>query len=100
MAYWTDGSGLLELKLSPEEASSGYHSGDCEDSVRGLLSLPQIKAQMEALPMEAVRAHLREYGAWDEEELADDDMCLVRTLWLACADLVDNPQEEEEEEEA
>ena len=36
-----------------------------------------------------LRDELREYGAWDENELADHDQNLQRLLWLAAGDIVD-----------
>jgi len=32
---------------------------------------------------------LSEYGAWDEEELADDEMNRVRLLWIAAGNAQD-----------
>jgi hypothetical protein len=38
---------------------------------------------------DAVRAELREYGAWDAEELADDGENWRRILWIAATSLAD-----------
>ena len=35
------------------------------------------------------RAHLREYGAWDEEELKDDMCNLARVVWLAACNMIE-----------
>jgi hypothetical protein len=32
-------------------------------------------------------AELREYGAWDDDELSEHDANLERILWLACGDI-------------
>ena len=33
---------------------------------------------------------LKEFGAWDEEELANHDDNVQRVLWLACCDIKEN----------
>lgn len=90
-----DGSGRINLEITRADAESGSHSGDCEADVRALMQEPYIQVQVEAWPIEDLRANLREYGAWDDDELADEDMCRVRTLWLLCGDAVENAREAE-----
>lgn len=93
MAYWwSSGSGALNLKMTLEEARSGSRSGDCEGDVRALLSLPHIAAQVDAWDADSLRAELSEYGAWDEAELEDLDMCQVRMVWLACGNIAEDPE--------
>lgn len=89
---WSSSSGSLALSLTLEDAQSGYHQGDCENDVRGLRRLPYVREQLAAWDPDSVRSELREYGAWDENELEDDDMNEVRMLWLACGDIVDSGQ--------
>jgi hypothetical protein len=36
---------------------------------------------------EAVRGYLGEFGAWDEDELADDEANLLRLVWVAACEL-------------
>lgn len=92
--WWTNGNGTLELQLSPEQFNTVAHSGDNEPAVRALLAQPSVAAQVAEWDADTVREHLREYGAWDEAELADEEMNLVRTLWLAAWDLHEEQLEE------
>lgn len=89
-AWWSDGSGRLVLQLPVEVARTASHSGDCECDVRDVLARPEAQQQVRAWSVEDVRENLSEYGAWDDVELADHEMNLVRTLWLACGHIVED----------
>jgi hypothetical protein len=39
-----------------------------------------------SVDLERARRHLREFGAWDESELANDEANARRILWTACCD--------------
>lgn len=47
---------------------------------------PVVGALLDGLDDDAMRECLRAYGAWDDEELADDEQNRQRVLWLACGD--------------
>lgn len=85
--WWSSSSGKLELQLTEEEIAQGSHQGDCEADINALLGRPFIAQQVAEWDAEMLRDELREYGAWDETELADHDMNLVRMVWNACNDL-------------
>lgn len=86
---WTDGSGRLELSITLAEAKSGSHQGDCEDDILALRKIPKIARQLAKWDPKDVRTALKETGAWDDSELADDDLNLTRMLWLACCDIAE-----------
>lgn len=90
--YWYDGSGRIELVLTDTEARRGYHSGDCGASVRALMTEPHIAEQVVRWGRTALRVTLSKYGAWDAAELADHANNCLRMVWIACADVVDNPE--------
>ena len=52
-----------------------------------------MQEELDRIPADDLRAELKEYGAWSEEELADHEANLDRILWLACGNILDNPQE-------
>jgi len=87
--WWTDSHGFIELQLDPEDAATGYHSGQCDDDIAALRAVPYIAEQLERLDPETVARSLRDWGAWDDAELAKHDDNLSRLLWLACADIVE-----------
>jgi hypothetical protein len=88
-AYWSSGCGRLELSLTLAQARSGAHSGSCDAGVLALSQEPAIAAQVGAWDRTLLRDVLREYGAWDDAELADDAQNVQRMLWIACGDIVD-----------
>jgi hypothetical protein len=89
MPYWSCGSGYVELAISRPHARSAYHQGQCDGDVEALSSVPYIAKQLAALKPERVVLTLREYGAWDDTQLADHNENLQRLLWLSCADIVE-----------
>jgi hypothetical protein len=87
--YWSSGSGRIELNLSMDIASKGYHSGACDLDIAELRTMAFIDNQLKAISPELLISELKECGAWDSEELANHEDNLDRLLWLACGDLVD-----------
>ena len=49
---------------------------------------PRI-ARPEACTADAMRAELREYGAWDEAELADDNENWRRCVWISAGNIAE-----------
>jgi hypothetical protein len=66
--YWSSGSGLIELNLSMNEASKGYHSGACDLDISELRTHSHIDNQLKAISPELLIKELKEYGAWDSVE--------------------------------
>ncbi len=88
--YWyTSGSGKVEIQLTMEQAERGGHSGSVDLDIAALRNVPEIKSQLEALPIDAVIEELHSSGAYDMEELLDHDANLSRILWFACGDVLE-----------
>jgi hypothetical protein len=79
----------FEIELTRDQATTGYHQGQCDDDIAGLLHDPLIQAQLNATDRVKLQDELREYGAWDDTQLSDHDENLSRILWLACGQIVD-----------
>lgn len=77
----------FEIKMTRKQAASASHPGPCDADVMALSKVPAIARQLAALDPSAVRAELREYGAWTEEELADHAQNLQRVLWIAAGNI-------------
>lgn len=86
---WTYGNYGNELQLTKEQARTGSHRGTCDDDVAYLRTVPTIRRQLEKLNPENLRRELKEYGAWNEEELADHNENLNRWLWLCCGNITE-----------
>ena len=83
LLWWSSSRGKIELQMTLEQAESVSHPGDCEADTRALLKDPAIAAQFATFAHADIAAELKETGAWDVEELADEEMSRVRLLWLA-----------------
>ena len=95
---WFSGNYGIELELNKDDAESGSHSGDCEEDIKELMNKPYIKAQLDKLDPEELKRELKEYGAWDENELTDHEDNLMRILWIACGDISDRQFSEVDED--
>lgn len=85
--WFTSGSGRIEIGMTLDDAKSGAHQGQCDEDVLSLSKVPDIAKQLDAIEPALLASELREYGAWDEDELADHRQNLQRILWLACNDI-------------
>ena len=79
----------VELNILKRDAEVGYHQGQCDKDIERLLQEPYIKKQFDRINPQKIVNELREYGAWDEEELKDEQANRARLLWLFCGDIVD-----------
>jgi hypothetical protein len=86
---FASGSGRIELHMTPEQAKSANHSGECDEDTRELSKVPAIADQLAKIDSVALSDELKEYGAWDAEELADHARNLKRILWLAACDIAE-----------
>ncbi len=91
--WFTSSSGRIEFKMTMEEAWSASHQGQCDDDVKALSQVPRIARQLAKIDPQLLRDELREYGAWDGDELADHDQNLQRILWLAAGQIIDEASE-------
>jgi hypothetical protein len=77
----------FELAMTREEAESGSHQGRCDEDVEALCNAPHIASQLDTLAPAQIRDELREYGAWSDEELADEAQNRRRIVWCAACDI-------------
>lgn len=88
--YWASFN-RFEMRIPGEAVTDCSHSGRCDDDVS--FWAPRIKTQVEkdafknAPTPDAIRAELKECGAWDDEELSDDETNWQRIVWLACCNI-------------
>jgi hypothetical protein len=94
MAYYSSSCGRIELQIELSDAEIGSHSGQCDNDIDYLLTVPYIAKQLAAIDPVLIADELKGYGAWDSYELADHVQNKARLLWLACGDIVDRQFEE------
>lgn len=87
---WFSGNYGIELNITLNEAHIGAHPGQCDDDIAYLRTVPRIRRQLAKIIPENLRRELKEYGAWDDDELADHDANLSRILWIACGYIVES----------
>lgn len=85
--WWTDSPGRIELKITLADAESCYHPGPCDMDVADLRTKPSIQRQLAKLDPATVKSSIQDYGAWDDDDLADHEANLDRLLWIACCDI-------------
>ncbi len=74
----------FSIHLPESAVSEMSHAGPCDADVARWAQITDLGE--EATP-EAIRAELKECGAWDEEELADDEANIRRILWIAAGNI-------------
>jgi hypothetical protein len=82
----------FELQMTKAQAQSASHPGPCDADVAYLAMSPNIRRQLNKSGPDAIRAELREYGAWDDDELADDAENRLRLVWIAAGNITDELQ--------
>lgn len=78
---------IVEMPLEAVQDCS--HQGACDDDVA--YWAPKIK--IDATP-DDIRAELKEYGAWDGEELADDKANKECIVWIAAGNIKEEMRED------
>jgi hypothetical protein len=76
----------FEIRIALDDAMYVSQPGcDASPYIDDLLRYgdKEIGAQLDKIDPDKIRAELAEYGAWDAEDLADDDENRARILWIA-----------------
>lgn len=85
--WWTSSDGRIELQITPEQAASASHQGQCDEDVKGLMG--ELQDQLKNIDPQVLKEDLAEYGAWDDAELSDHQENLMRLVWIAAGDVAE-----------
>lgn len=93
--YWASFN-RFELRLPGQCVIDCSHSGPCDSDVEywaganweGSKRIARIERPATVTP-EALAAELKDYGAWDADELADDDQNWHRLIWIAACNIAE-----------
>jgi hypothetical protein len=88
-----DGLRGLYLEMTIDEAESASHQGQCDEDVAALAAMPHIAAQLDAIGADKIRLAMEEVGAWDADELANNEQNRLRAVWQAACDAKENLDE-------
>lgn len=73
-----------ELELPRQALEDCHHQGACDADVEHWQ--PLIDWRSQSMSAADIRNELREYGAWDDEELNNEIENQKRILWIAAGD--------------
>lgn len=93
MTTYTAYFNRFTIELTAEQMTACSHPGPCDDDVEETvkeLDLTQIQP-------DDLRAELKDYGAWDDDELQDHAANLRRIVWIAAGNIKDDIRTMEEE---
>lgn len=80
----------FDIKMTKDEARSASHQGKCDDDVKQLLVSKKIKNQLSKISDDDLISELKEYGAWDDEELKNRSDNEERIVWIAAGNIIDD----------
>ena len=93
--YWATGN-YTETRIPGQAVLDCSHQGQCDEDVAYWASklerYPFGKDHAWAPTPERLRQELEEYGAWDAEELQDDDANWERYIWIMCGNIADSDE--------
>lgn len=78
----------FEIELTDEAVREICHPGDNEPAILAHLA----SAIFHRATPDTIRAELAEYGAWDDEELGDDERNKIRIVWQAAWDIYESDE--------
>ena len=78
-----------DLKITRNDANFCSQSGDMEQNCKQVMKKPYIKKQLEKLEPEKLAKELKEFGAWDSEQLENHEENILRWFWSSCCDISD-----------
>jgi hypothetical protein len=85
---------VLDLPADVVDACS--HPGPVDDDVAEALLRDDVSAELDRIDPEDLRVELAEYGAWDDEELADHEQNRARIVWIAACDIHENIESDDD----
>jgi hypothetical protein len=79
----------FSIRMTYAQAESASHQGQCDDDVKALVNTPAIRKQLDKIRTIDIADELRGYGAWDNEELLDNEANRERIVWIAAGNIVE-----------
>lgn len=76
----------FEIEMPLQAIEDCHHQGACDDDVE----FQEKKIDLSHIAPDKIRSELKEYGAWDADELADEKTNRQRIIWLAAGNIQDD----------
>lgn len=80
----------FEIQLTKVQAASCSHPGQCDADVGALLHVPKVRRMLNRINPDLIRAELKEYGAWNDQELMDMEQNRARIVWIAANNIMED----------
>jgi len=80
-----------EISMTREQAEYASHPGNCDQEIAELRN----KIDTSLLDTASLRKELAEYGAWDDDQLADHEENVLRWIWICAGNIADGLYDEE-----
>jgi hypothetical protein len=77
---------VIEMTLK-EALEMSLPGQDVDETVAFFASQPRFVRQFNKIDSDEIRSELREYGAWDSDELKDAEQNRKRILWIAACNI-------------
>lgn len=61
--------------------------GPADSAILATSNMPVIAKQLATINQDDLKAELKEYGAWDNDELSNHAENIQRILWIACCEI-------------
>jgi len=81
---------IYTIKLPKECMRDCSSQGACDEAVSFWLKNRKVRESIMQVPTDELAAILREVGAWDTDELSDDESNRERILWIVACDMKEN----------
>jgi len=86
----------FEMRLSGECVNACHHQGDCEADCKAWVDRVRAQIESDNFPNkptpDKIRDELSEYGAWDDEELKNDEENFIRLIWCAAGNIAEESE--------
>ena len=83
----------IDIEMTLREAQSCTHPGRCDDDVAALIRTPKIRRRVAKWADADMIAELKEFGAWDDDELSIREDNIARLVWAFAGDIVEEHRE-------
>lgn len=87
---WFDDIGRMYLEFNQSQVDKCSHQGKCYNDCKAVAE--QIRDQLSVYTLDEKIVILSETGAWEENELQNENETNLKIVWLACCDIKEDPE--------
>jgi len=80
----------FHIHLTAKDAKRADHAGRCDEDAAALAEKPYVRRQLDKIPAAYIAMELRQYGAWNSEELQDTTKNRMLIIWIAAGNIAES----------